>query len=312
MPTGTKMNYLTHGTLCWPPKSLPESIPFQPALPISVKVPVNDLGTVDIYINDTICVTPDFKDNTSRVGRAILLAIHSLARLLDPSNNLPQREIISFKKFAAEGQMEETKVVLGWLLNTRSLTISLTAKKHKRWASHIENIISAHRVKHIETTIGCLNHVAGIYNPMRHFLGHLYQAQFRATQSGWTSLTCNEKMDLHLMTSFYNYTAQGISMNVLTFCKPTVIYHSDASEFGIGCFNITSGNAWRFEILVDCRLRTSLKSLEFLLCVITIWVDMLSSRIQAADCLLCQTDSSTASGWLQKSNFANKWKRWSS
>jgi hypothetical protein len=83
--------------------------------------------------------------------------------------------------------------------------------------------------KHIETTIGRLNHVAGIYNPMRHFLGCLYQAQCRASQFGWTSLTCYEKMDLHLMTSFLDYAAQGISMNVLTFHKPTVIKCSDTS-----------------------------------------------------------------------------------
>jgi hypothetical protein len=77
--------------------------------------------------------------------------------------------------------------------------------------------------------------------------------------------------------------------------------------FGFLCgYNIVTGNAWRFKLPVDCRLRTSLNSLEFLSCVITIWVDMLSSQIEATSCLLCQTDSSTASEWLRKSNFAEK------
>jgi hypothetical protein len=40
--------------------------------------------------------------------------------------------------------------------------------------------------------------------------------------------------------------------------------------------------------------------------MITIWIDMLSNEITAESCLLSQTDSTTASGWLHKSNFADK------
>ncbi len=291
-----------------PPKAMPESSPFQPALPMAVQVPVNDLGKVDIYIDDTIGITSDFNDNTTRVSRAITLAIHSLARPLDHSDKIPRKDIISLKKFAAESSMEETRIVLGWLLNTRSLMISLPSDKHKRWISDINSMLSAPRVKHkhIESIIGRLNHVAGIYLSMRHFLGRLYQAQFRASSSGWTSLTYNEKMDLNLMISFLNHANEGLSMNLLTFRKPTILYRSDASEFGIGGYNIVTGYAWRLELPVDCRLRTSLNSLEFLSCMIKLWVDMLSSKIEAHSCLLCQTDSSTACGWLKKSNFADK------
>jgi hypothetical protein len=189
-----------------PPKALPDSLPFHQACPMSVKIPVNDLGKVDIYLDDTIGIALDTNDNALRVSRAIPLIIHSLARPLDTSDKIPRKDIISLKKFAAEGQMEETKLVLGWLLNTRSLIISLPADKHKNWVWEIKNILASTKVKHkhLESTIGRLNHVAAIYNPMRHFLGRLYQAQYRAVKSGWTSLTYNEKMDLHLMISFLN------------------------------------------------------------------------------------------------------------
>jgi hypothetical protein len=81
------MSYLTsYSIFLDPPQSLSESSPFQPALPMTVKVPVNDLGKVDIYIDDTIGITPDFDDNTTRVNRAITLAIHSLAHPLDSSD----------------------------------------------------------------------------------------------------------------------------------------------------------------------------------------------------------------------------------
>ena len=56
----------------------------------------------------------------------------------------------------------------------------------------------------------------------------------------------------------------------------------------------------------DCRLRTSLNSLEFLACLITIWIEILDSNIDPESCLLCQTDSTSAAGWLRKSNFTEK------
>jgi len=36
------------------------------------------------------------------------------------------------KKFRAEGRMEEIKKILGWIVNTRSLTIALTPDKHSK------------------------------------------------------------------------------------------------------------------------------------------------------------------------------------
>jgi hypothetical protein len=95
-------------------------------------------------------------------------------------------------------------------------------------------------------------------------------------------------------------------MNILTFWKPTHIYRSDACDFGLGGYNLISGKAWRFKLPVDCQLRSSLNSLEFLSCLITLWVDILSGEIASESCLLSQTDSTTAAGWLKKSNFADK------
>jgi hypothetical protein len=61
----------------------------------------------------------------------------------------------------------------------------------------------------------------------------------------------------------------------VVFRKPTTFHRLDASEFGIGGYNINSGFAWRFEIPTHLRLRVTLNSLEFLACVITIWIDVL-------------------------------------
>jgi hypothetical protein len=71
------------------------------------------------------------------------------------------------------------------------------------------------------------------------------------------------------MISFLDMAMEGISINNVVFRKLDRIYRSDASEFGLGGYNLITRSAWRFELPIDCRLRTSLNSLEFLACLIT-------------------------------------------
>jgi hypothetical protein len=68
---------------------------------------------------------------------------------------------------------------------------------------------------------------------------------------------------------------QGVSINNLTFHIPTHIYQSDAS----------------------------LNSLEFIAALLSTWMDAFHNDIGEESCLLCLADSSTATGWLKKSNF---------
>jgi hypothetical protein len=156
------------------PLSLPDDLEFHSVMPLLIKVPDNDLGNVDIYLDNSRGIVPDIDDNAIRVNRAIPLIIHALARPLDEPDQLPRKDIISLKKLKAEGWLEECKLVLGWQINTRTLTISLPKDKFITWTAGI-NRLSASRVKHkdLERLIGRLNHVAGIYKPMRHFLGRL-------------------------------------------------------------------------------------------------------------------------------------------
>jgi hypothetical protein len=46
--------------------------------------------------------------------------------------------------------------------------------------------------------------------------------------------------------------------------------------------------------------------LEFLTAVISPWIDVIKGRLVAGDCTLSMTDSTTAKGWMQKSNFVKK------
>jgi hypothetical protein len=68
---------------------------------------------------------------------------------------------------------------------------------------------------------------------------------------------------LHICLQMLDDATTGILINNIVFRKPNVLYRSDASEFGIGGYNLISGSAWRFELPVNLRLRSSLNSLEF-------------------------------------------------
>jgi hypothetical protein len=289
------------------PNSLSELFPFCQSKELSVEIPANNRGKIDIYIDDLIGIAPDIADSPIRVIRAIPLAICTIFRPHSSFDVIPRKDIISIKKLRAKGQLSETKTVLGWNLNTRSLLISLPEHKALDWLRDIDTILLAKKVNYklLETILGRLNHIACILHPMRHFMGRLYRALFRAkARLGWTTLSSNELSDLSTHAEFIHYTKKGISMNNVAFRKPTNIYHFDASEFGMGGYNVTSGRAWRWEIPSHLRVRTSINSLEFISCIVTIWVDIILGLVQPEDCLLSQTDSSSAAGWLRKSNFS--------
>jgi hypothetical protein len=94
-------------------------------------------------------------------------------------------------------------------------------------------------------------------------------------------------------------------MDNLSYRQPTHFYRSDASLFSLGGYNILSGRAWHFQLPVDCRLQTSLNSLEFIAALISIWIDVLNAVIIAESCILRQEDNTSATGVLKKSNFAD-------
>jgi len=219
------------------PLHLPDNIPFHAAKELSVKLPTNPLGYIDIYIDDNIGVTPDLNDNALRMNQAIPLAIHTLAHPIGASDVIPRRDIISLKKFKAEGQLHEVKKVLGWMLNTWSLQISLPSEKYIEWSNDVSKQITAKKTHHklLESLIGWINHVACIFHPLRCYLGRLYQALYRSSSyNGWTKLTSTELADPDTILGFLTAAYKGLSLNNLVFRKLTLIYQLDALEFGLG------------------------------------------------------------------------------
>ena len=92
-------------------------------------------------------------------------------------------------------------------------------------------------------------------------------------------------------------------MNLLGFRSPDRIYYSDSCPAGLGGYS-DQGFAWRFRIPDDLQFRASNNLLEFLAAVITPWIDIIDGRLSRGDCALSMTDSTTAEGWMRKSNFS--------
>jgi hypothetical protein len=71
-----KISYLLE-----PPQPLNDSTTFHPAKKLSIDIPENDIGKVDIHIDDSIGIV---HDNLTRVSHAIPLAIRAISRPKTP------------------------------------------------------------------------------------------------------------------------------------------------------------------------------------------------------------------------------------
>ncbi len=91
-------------------------------------------------------------------------------------------------------------------------------------------------------------------------------------------------------------------MNLIAYPTPTHVYHSDWCPAGLGGYS-TEEFAWRYSIPQSLQFRASNNLLEFLAAIITLWIDILTNRLQSRNCALLMTDSSKAEGWMRKMNF---------
>ena len=101
-----------------------------------------------------------------------------------------------------------------------------------------------------------------------------------------------------LAKEFFAKDNGGVSMNLLTFRKPTNVHICDASEYGLGGF-VNHGRAWSYVIPVEVRGCVDINILESMAQVVAIWVDILDGIAASEDCLLCMGDNISSIGWLR-------------
>ena len=290
-----------------------DSEPFGNATDMSVSYPTGDTGPMfDCYLDDLFGISRE-KDR-KRLEAVLPLVLHLIGRPVDNGlpESLPRDALIAVAKFLAEAKASETKVILGWEINTRRMTVSLPPDKHQAWTLEIQSMQSrpSRRVrtaKELESTIGRLNHAAYVVPNARHFLGRLYRASERAKVHGSARLSQPQWDDLGLCRGFLDVALRGVPIGRLVARWPTRIVRVDACPQGMGGYGLQSGVAWRLRLDPDLIGRGSLNTLEFLAALIGIWVECeLAGGIETDDVLLCQGDSSSATGWLAKSSFGDE------
>jgi len=273
-----------------PPRQyISDDVPFAPGRELIVDVPVDSRGYIDVYIDDTTGLTVDLPNsgNAERLEAAIPLAIEVAARPTDASEPIPREPMVAKDKLKAEGGLSETKVILGWHFNFRTLTVTLPEHKFIAWSTEIHKMIDSGKTtkKDLESTIGRMGHVGFIIPWVFHFLSRLRSLLARAQNRRVITIDDTCKKDLALMISILDKARKGIDMNLLAFRSPDRIYYSDSCPHGLGGYS-DQGSAWRFQIPEDLLFRASNNLLEFLAAIITPWIDIINGRLNPGDCAL--------------------------
>jgi hypothetical protein len=94
-----------------------------------------------------------------------------------------------------------------------------------------------------------------------------------------------------------------IDINLLGFHSPNRIYYSDSCPAGLGGYS-NQGFAWQFKIPNNLLFQASNNLLEFLVAIVTPWINIVNGRLSSGDCALSMTNSTMAEGWMRKSNFS--------
>ena len=90
------------------------------------------------FIDDKFLAIPAMHDNVDRARYTLAIVIALLERPVAENEPTLRDVLLSLKKFATEGQLDEMKVILGWLLDTRCIRIALPPEKVIAWKSTIQ------------------------------------------------------------------------------------------------------------------------------------------------------------------------------
>ena len=115
-------------------------------------------------------------------------------------------------KLLAEAKLEETKTLLGWILNTRLLLVILPNNKFVSWSKDIELILTTGKSNHddLDTLIGRLGHTSTIIPHMKHFMNRLRMEKNRAAKNTRKKIKLREaalkdlSLHLHYNLNFRN------------------------------------------------------------------------------------------------------------
>ena len=86
-------------------------------------------AVADSYIDDIVTTMLDKADWVARVQNVAPLAVYTVFRPVDTTNPLPRADSASKTNLHGEGTLDEAKVVIGWLINTKKSESSSQLRK---------------------------------------------------------------------------------------------------------------------------------------------------------------------------------------
>jgi hypothetical protein len=185
--------------------------------------------------------------NTEQLEAAIPLAIKVAARPNDPNETIPREKMVAEDKLTAEGGLSETKVILGWHFNFRTLIVTLPEHKHITWLREILQMIASCLMtkQQLELTIRRLGHIGYVIPWVFYFLSRLWTLLSESNKGRYRLIKINKKCvrDLKLMQTVLDKARGSVHMNLLTFRSPDRIYYLDLCPAGLGGYS-NQGQAW--------------------------------------------------------------------
>jgi hypothetical protein len=285
------------------PVTEPDRVPIAPARPLAVHIPVGSTAQTDGFIDDLITVALDTERNNAREAHTVPLAIHVTSRPhAGDDEPITRRSILAQAKLIAEGTPAEIQIVLGWLLDTRRLSLSLPEDKHTAWKAEILQILADRSATFgdLDSTVGRLNHAAYVIPLSRHFLNRVRErVKRRRPKKQRIDLQQIELDDLRLWLEFLDQAKAGISLNRIAIRQPTRLSWSDACPYGIGGYNL-HGFAWRIRIPSTSPLfgdKRFNNLFEFIGMAVNVWIECLDTSTES-ECILAIGDNTSAIGWL--------------
>ena len=295
------------------------SVPYAKARELAVEVPTTSNGRGDVFIDDVIRIFLATNDLIKKNTAALPLALHVSMRPLSNGEPHPRKEVLSMDKLHAEGIPNEVMAVLGWLIHTRRLILSLPDDKHERYKGEIKEILAKEEPswsrEMLESLIGKFTHSSYVIPLSRHFLSRLrsklkYLKKINAHGKRMFRLSLREIEDLKLWDALLDQAHDGISLNGLTLRNPTRLGFSDSCPQGLGGYT-HAGRAWRLKINPKAAVfnkDVANNLLEFLGMAINLWLSLKECEDLGLEdeLILILGDNTSAISWLFKSSLPDE------
>ncbi len=153
------------------------------------------------------------------------------------------------EKLKAKTGLAEIKVILGWLLNVRTMTIALPKNKFIAYSKAILNMVNrGWTLKgELEMNIGWWVHLGQIIPVIHYFLTRLCFLLWCLGKKRKVKFNEHCKADLHFLQFALKKCQDGVTLHAIAYRCPTHAYHSDSCPASLrGYSNVDV--AWQFYV----------------------------------------------------------------